>query len=467
MPRPRNADAPSPKKRRSRTGCWPCKARKVKCGEEKPHCANCVKQGETCDYSIRLQWGGRSKKDQYAFAAAANSPITFESVWHPSGPPAPFRTPATSSSAPATYTPSPSAATSLPSWTPSDANAPASDARLFMIDPQLAIAGQNARNVAPESDRTSSPRAQAHLHPTIPSRTSSAGTYASTSQHSHLPSHTDPSFLTYSPKQIYSDTRSLPYPVHPPDFNWSDHHRAKRVKLSPLSSSRSTLPSVFTRPELADSVASNASQFDQGSPGPGLSTPYSNNSNLNTPGTPGSSIVSEDFATSIVASQHDNTLVRRSHNLRRLSVNSLLSGPPGDTDGHLPKASIGLCYPKTDDEGSTVYGYDYGYPDLDMFKNNDSISINPQGPADTRSGVTSAAQSPFAHASDALSPAASEEAAFQRGGYYARPVPIKISKEFGPLPSYLTRSPMNLLYFHHFLNHTARVLTPHDCANSK
>lgn len=22
---------------------------------------------------------------------------------------------------------------------------------------------------------------------------------------------------------------------------------------------------------------------------------------------------------------------------------------------------------------------------------------------------------------------------------------------------------MNLLYFHHFLNHTARILVPHDC----
>lgn len=466
MPRPRNADAPSPKKRRSRTGCWPCKARKVKCGEEKPQCANCVKQGETCDYSIRLQWGGRSKKDQDAFAAAADSQITFESVWHPSAPSAHFRTPVTSSSAPATYTPSPSAATSLPSWTPSDANVPASDVRMFMIDPQLVSAGQNARDVAPESDRTS-PRAQAHLHPTIPSRTSSAGTYASTPQPSHLPSHSDSSFLTYSPKQIYSDTRSLPYPVPPPDFNWSDQHRAKRVKLSPLSNSRSTLPPVFTRPELPDSVASNASQFDQASPGPGLFTPYSNISNVNTPGTPGSSIVSEDLAPSIVASRHDNALVRRSPNLRRLSVNSLLSGPPGDSDSHLPKASIGLRYPKTDDEGSSVYGYDYGYPDLDMFKNNDSTSINPQSPGDTRSGVASAAQSPFALASDALSPAASEEAAFQRGGYYAQPVPIKISKEFGLLPSYLTGSPMNLLYFHHFLNHTARVLTPHDCANSK
>jgi hypothetical protein len=62
MPRPKKEGAGEPKKR-SRTGCWPCKARKVKCGEEKPSCQNCLKAGETCDYSIRLNWGGRSRKD--------------------------------------------------------------------------------------------------------------------------------------------------------------------------------------------------------------------------------------------------------------------------------------------------------------------------------------------------------------------------------------------------------------------
>ncbi|TDZ17708.1 hypothetical protein Cob_v009339 [Colletotrichum orbiculare MAFF 240422] len=37
--------APEPK-RRSRKGCWPCKGRKVKCGEEHPTCANCQRTGE-------------------------------------------------------------------------------------------------------------------------------------------------------------------------------------------------------------------------------------------------------------------------------------------------------------------------------------------------------------------------------------------------------------------------------------
>jgi len=42
--------------------CRNCKARKVKCGEEKPRCSNCERLEEDCDYKIRLSWGGRPLK---------------------------------------------------------------------------------------------------------------------------------------------------------------------------------------------------------------------------------------------------------------------------------------------------------------------------------------------------------------------------------------------------------------------
>ena len=83
MPRPKKEGAGEPKKR-SRTGCWPCKARKVKCGEEKPSCQNCVKAGETCDYSIRLNWGGRSRKDKDANGADPGG-FTFVATPNPTG----------------------------------------------------------------------------------------------------------------------------------------------------------------------------------------------------------------------------------------------------------------------------------------------------------------------------------------------------------------------------------------------
>ncbi|KIW42503.1 uncharacterized protein PV06_06048 [Exophiala oligosperma] len=39
---------------RSRTGCWTCRTRKVKCDERRPECGQCSRLGHTCDYSPRL-----------------------------------------------------------------------------------------------------------------------------------------------------------------------------------------------------------------------------------------------------------------------------------------------------------------------------------------------------------------------------------------------------------------------------
>lgn len=49
--------------KRSRLGCHRCKKLKIKCSEEKPACASCIKARVTCDYSIKLTWGGRPYKD--------------------------------------------------------------------------------------------------------------------------------------------------------------------------------------------------------------------------------------------------------------------------------------------------------------------------------------------------------------------------------------------------------------------
>lgn len=39
---------------RSRTGCWTCRTRKVKCDEGRPVCGQCTRLGHHCDYSPRL-----------------------------------------------------------------------------------------------------------------------------------------------------------------------------------------------------------------------------------------------------------------------------------------------------------------------------------------------------------------------------------------------------------------------------
>lgn len=41
---------------RSRTGCWTCRTRKVKCDEKRPVCGQCSRLGHVCDYNPRLSF---------------------------------------------------------------------------------------------------------------------------------------------------------------------------------------------------------------------------------------------------------------------------------------------------------------------------------------------------------------------------------------------------------------------------
>jgi len=49
---------------RSRTGCWTCRTRKVKCDEGRPICGQCTRIGHTCDYSARLTFREDTRRIQ-------------------------------------------------------------------------------------------------------------------------------------------------------------------------------------------------------------------------------------------------------------------------------------------------------------------------------------------------------------------------------------------------------------------
>ncbi|KAJ9659190.1 hypothetical protein H2201_007454 [Coniosporium apollinis] len=147
-----------------------------------------------------------------------------------------------------------------------------------------------------------------------------------------------------------------------------------------------------------------------------------------------------------------------------MSVASLLSGPPGE--GHGASAEVTTHkrqYPQANTrDNTTTYGYDTGQPDVDVPRNDDINAITLFSPPLSRTYFDFDGN-PLSNRDGSISPARSRPVAFERGGYYAKPVPIRISKELEPLPSMLLENPINLLYFHHFLNHTARILVPHDC----
>ncbi|KAK2807484.1 hypothetical protein FQN51_003311 [Onygenales sp. PD_10] len=41
---------------RTRTGCWSCRERRVKCDENRPVCLRCARNGDSCNYGVRLIW---------------------------------------------------------------------------------------------------------------------------------------------------------------------------------------------------------------------------------------------------------------------------------------------------------------------------------------------------------------------------------------------------------------------------
>ena len=201
------------------------------------------------------------------------------------------------------------------------------------------------------------------------------------------------------------------------EFHWSPQHQAKRVKLS------------------GQRERSPVSHY----------TPHSISSVVNTPATPSTSINSG----SPYLPQPASLQVQDQPDLRRLSVKSLLSDPTEDVDR--PK------FQRHESHGYRTYGYDHGLPDLDIPHNDDYNVVLPRSPDLRR---PSAAVSNISTSSDEVD---AKQIAFEPGGYYAQPVPVRIPRALEPLPAELQGNQMNLLYFHHFINHTGRVMVPHDC----
>ena len=411
MPRPKKEAGAEPKKR-SRTGCWPCKGRKVKCGEEKPVCSNCAKSGETCDYSIRLNWGGRSRKDKDGTPGEAGS-FTFVTT-----PTSATHSKSNSNGHEHVFSAQHIAAvpqrppSSHPSDLPTPEPTPGSEGG--MLDPRLRRQQQQSQQVEYQSPQYGTlPQYPPHIIPAL----------------HHSPSTTERSPPTSAPAG--SD-----------EFRWSPQHRHKRVKLDPVRGSprnahAQTSP-VFAMPQYP-------AQVDQ-SPNSNQFTPHSISSIVNTPATPGSSINS---GSPFPQQQTLPLNVQDPPDLRRLSVKSLLSEPSEEPER--PR------FARNASTGYRTWGYDHGLPDLDVPHNDDGHVVLPKSPDLRRA---SAAVSEVSTSSGEID---AKQIAFEPGGYYAQPVPIKIPRHLEPLPNELLDNQMNLLYFHHFINHTGRILVPHDC----
>ncbi|KAI5306269.1 hypothetical protein KEM56_001619 [Ascosphaera pollenicola] len=164
-----------------------------------------------------------------------------------------------------------------------------------------------------------------------------------------------------------------------------------------------------------------------------------------------------------------------------MSVNSLLSQTlsTGSGTAASPDHSSPYCISETEilrDEFIN-YGHDHGHADLDLYNGTADLTAmmlapNSHDGNSTSQGQTNTDVKPVIHcgyAERASSPESDGDShsrpvtVFSKGGYYASPVPVNIPRFLMPLPTSLTLSPINLLYFHHFLNHTGKILAPHAC----
>lgn len=266
--------------------------------------------------------------------------------------------------------------------------------------------------------------------------------------------------------QFNGYSMQMPPPMHtsnPMGYNDSIHsmnspyNPAKRMKLSPRT----------------DTFARSAPNYQRaGSYGPNDVEEIGPRVQFN-PNTP---TIFPSYLTNPLTPATSATSQNQDGDDRRISVSSLLSEDPDPDDRRgsssqnehsaAPEEQIPrrgslhqrmISYTETE-----TYGQDRGNVDLDIPRNNDTMAISGMSPSE-HSDFES-----WLHDTDLGVPEfgfglVSRDTVFAKGGYYASPVPIKIPRKLEPLPRALSENPMNLLYFHHFLNHTAKILVPHDC----
>ncbi|KAF8847856.1 hypothetical protein BDZ45DRAFT_709511 [Acephala macrosclerotiorum] len=405
MPRPKRPGAPEPK-RRSRNGCHPCKGRKVKCDETKPVCNNCKKLGEACDYSMRLKWG---QEDRTGPEPASRTPTIMQT-----------NTTAASFSGSPRRTGTSKTSIVSPLQTQYGGTGLGGQVELVKDEPQI-------QEPSPASSNTFSnhstplphqpPSDSSLIDPALMSSPAPIATMFQDSTFEGLPSLAD-----YQYNQSYERYRS----ATPGTPGAEPSHYGRPLKRMRYTGDHNNSYDMSMPPP--NSIISHESQSHE----------------LPTLNTAKSDRVEGHYkiATGLVVEP----------DLRRLSVSSLLSGPPG------------IPYQNDYYQDTTTWGIDRGFKDLDIGKNDDANAISGSSPVAKRDHLE------FVLDDEGHTPPEfgfgmeTNNTALDSGNYYDKPVAINIPRVLEPLPNKLLENPMNLL--HHFLNHTAGCLIPQNCSSN-
>lgn len=465
-----------------------CVCSSVCSGEEKPSCLNCQRQGDVCDYSIRLNWEGRTKRNP-----AAESPGSQSSNSHLGGvlSSSDMLLDSTRVGPMGINLQDGASSSGRLLW---DTASPESLPRNSPYSPELQGFG-NTRVAAPAqaqdqlwSDYKDPPAA---VNP--PSLQHPAGLWSSTLapndvalqyQHSSVqpsldgipypsPADTSSSMSPASalnlgvqqvPLSFSNLRRPLDTPTHSSDSPPSEPdgvltQRPKRLKLQRLPSL--SMDTGF--PAQAEVHTENITSFGAGSYQPS-SAHLSASPQQDAPSPcANATFPQESFLSKVV----NGSFSPGSHSLRHSS-----DGLAHTLQVQRPEGPNQVTEPSTAESKwhtylTTVtdnYGLDCGRPDLDLNRNNDHAAIDVNYALDLISPMWKNASIPRS----ADNPNGLEEQNPDNSSYayYTSPVPINIPRYLSPLPSSLLKNPINLMYFHHFLNHTAKMLVPHDCGDN-
>ena len=400
---------------RADSGCRACKARKIKCDEARPKCQQCIRNGEAvCDYSIRLNWEGRFKRKEPSTPEPGESSGSTSKetpqcrstrtslILHPGG-----RTTASSPSNPdATF---------------ARAEASRASTAFYSRPPvpgsESSFSYTSASGSSHEVGSIGVPEERSAFIPTtmLPLPQVSLGQASAF----------DPSVLALG--SVRQGMQPWPAATPPPagyegQRTTTESARGTSAPHYATSNVMSTHPRLAVAPVASGSLGVGESGW--------MGIPVSSSA---------SSVTSEE------RSAHSRTSPLLPSNIlgsRRLSVNSLLTQEESNAE-----------------QAFEYFGLDRGYPDRDIPSNDDAHALDPAAlapgqiqPSDEPSSPTTA----FGFGQTGADSLRSQHC-------YAEPLQVKIPAAFQPLPPLLFENPMNLLYFHYFIEYTARILVPHDC----
>ncbi|KAH6709113.1 fungal-specific transcription factor domain-containing protein [Leptodontidium sp. MPI-SDFR-AT-0119] len=472
MPRKKKPGAPEPK-RRSRTGCNPCKIRKVKCDERHPTCLNCERQNVKCDFHLKLKWQTGPPEDSPSASstpspAGSEFPVNFRDVALPKIPsferpdsPAGSGSPHFSASYPPRTLPA------LPLQPPP---MPLDPALTRETIPPLSLMPTEGARYTETYERYIS---RAHgigppLAGQAPISALSRMRESTAQEDSPTPSDYDmrsPSVDTFSNRSTTFPAMESPATT-PPFFvsagddmtNIAGRDRPrKRIRIGSGNDMGGSYDTSMPPPSTGSfqSYHVDHQPVSYHTPGSGSNplTPASDNG---------------DGIYKSYTERSSPRISQESPDLRRLSVNSLLSGPPGiPAPRSIPDSQDWSGQYQDIFSDTITWGIDRGFKDLDFGKNDDMNAISGSSPLLMRDhleytidGDGSSTPIEFGFGME------TNNSAFASGSYYDKPVTIRIPRWYGELPAKLRDYPMNLLYFHHFINHTAGCLVPHNCSSN-